>query len=148
VTGHGLDGLGFDSRQVKEVFLYPTTLRPSVGPTQPSIQWVPRLKLPGREAVNSPESSAGLKLYLDAPSREIAIVRFVVQRQPSVSAECLTAILSEVCLHSLSVCVSAFFFILEMEAKYTFETYNCPSYEALRDVPDFLRSIGSGTGSM
>jgi hypothetical protein len=40
--------------------------RPALGPTQSAIQWVPevltpRVKLPGREADHSPQSSAEVK---------------------------------------------------------------------------------------
>jgi hypothetical protein len=35
-------GLGFDSRQGQEIFLYCTWSRPALGPTQPPTQWVSR----------------------------------------------------------------------------------------------------------
>jgi len=45
------------------LFLFATTPRPALGPTQTSIQWVPGaltpgVKRPGREADHSPLSSA------------------------------------------------------------------------------------------
>jgi hypothetical protein len=54
--------LGFDWG----IFLFTTTSRTALGPTQPPIQWVPRalslgVKLPGSEADHSPPSSAEVK---------------------------------------------------------------------------------------
>jgi hypothetical protein len=60
---------GFDSWQDK-VFLFSTASRTALGPTRPSIQWVPGtggrgismgVKKPGREADHSPPSSAEVK---------------------------------------------------------------------------------------
>jgi hypothetical protein len=50
---------GFESRQEQEIFLYRTTFRPALGPTQPHIQWLlrtisPGVKLLGRETDHSP----------------------------------------------------------------------------------------------
>jgi hypothetical protein len=61
--GYGLDDRGFESPQGLGIFLFTAASRPAMGPTQPPIQWVPGalslgLKLPGREADNSPRSSA------------------------------------------------------------------------------------------
>jgi hypothetical protein len=47
----------------RDFFLFATTSRPVLGPTQPTIQWVPgtlspAVKWPGREADRSPPSSA------------------------------------------------------------------------------------------
>jgi hypothetical protein len=58
--------LGFDSRQEKEICLFPTASRPGLGRTPPLIQWVPGtlspgVKQPRREADHSPQSSAGIK---------------------------------------------------------------------------------------
>jgi hypothetical protein len=58
--------LGFDSRQGLGIFLFTTVSRTALGPTQPSIQWVPAalslgVKRPGREADHSPPSSAEVK---------------------------------------------------------------------------------------
>jgi hypothetical protein len=56
---------GFDSGQGKEILLY-TAFRVALGPTQLPIQWVPGalspgVKMPGREADNSPPFSAEVK---------------------------------------------------------------------------------------
>jgi hypothetical protein len=66
--GYGLDDqvLGFDSWQGLGTFLFTTTSRTALGPTQPPIQWVPGapslgVKWPGREADHSPPSSAKVK---------------------------------------------------------------------------------------
>jgi hypothetical protein len=59
------------------IFLFTTTFRLALGPTQPPIQWVPRalslgVKRQGREAGHSPSSSAEVKecveLYLRSPN--------------------------------------------------------------------------------
>jgi hypothetical protein len=42
-------------------FIFNTACRPTVGPTQPPIQWVPGVKLPGRESDHSPPTSAEVK---------------------------------------------------------------------------------------
>jgi hypothetical protein len=47
-------------------FLFSTSCRPALGPTQPPIQWVtgtlsPEVKRPGREANHSPPTSAEVK---------------------------------------------------------------------------------------
>jgi hypothetical protein len=62
---------GFDSRQRQDIFLYSTASRPSLGPTQPPIEWVPMgcflgEKRPGSEANHSlvVPSSRMLELYL------------------------------------------------------------------------------------
>jgi hypothetical protein len=70
-TGYGLDDRGVGVRvpgRIKD-FLFCTSSRPSVGPTQPPIQWVPGalspgLKQPGREADHSPPASAEVKKML------------------------------------------------------------------------------------
>jgi hypothetical protein len=54
---------GFDSRQGHESFLLSTATRPSLGPTQPPMIWVPaalslEVKRQEREAEHSPISSA------------------------------------------------------------------------------------------
>jgi hypothetical protein len=65
---------GFDSRQCK-TFLFSTSFRSALGPTQRPIQWVPQTLLPGikrsgREADHSPPTSAEVKkmwLYTTTP---------------------------------------------------------------------------------
>jgi hypothetical protein len=73
-TGYGLDdrGVGVPSR-VKN-FLFSTSSRPALGPTQPPIQWVPGalspgVKRQGREADHSPLASAEVKkmIYTSTP---------------------------------------------------------------------------------
>jgi hypothetical protein len=70
--------LGLDSRRGLGIFLFTTTSRTALVPTQPPIQRVPRVlslevKRPGREADRSPPSSAEVKecveLYLHFPVR-------------------------------------------------------------------------------
>jgi len=67
VLGYGLDDRGFESRQELGIFFVLTTAsRPPLGLTQPAVEWVPGvssllLKRPGREADNSPPSSADVK---------------------------------------------------------------------------------------
>jgi hypothetical protein len=70
--------LGFGSRRGLGIFLFTTASRTAMGPTQPPIQWVPKVlslgvKRPGLEADHSPPSSAEVKesveLYLHSPSR-------------------------------------------------------------------------------
>jgi hypothetical protein len=61
-----LDDRGFESRQGLAIFLFTTASRPTLGPTQPSIQWVTGslslgVKRPGLEADHSPLSSAEVK---------------------------------------------------------------------------------------
>jgi hypothetical protein len=63
-TGYKLDdrGVGVQVPVVKN-FLFSTSSRLALGPTQPPIQWVqvgffPRVKRPGREADHSPPTSA------------------------------------------------------------------------------------------
>jgi hypothetical protein len=58
--------LGFDSRRGLWIFLFTTVSRTVLGPTRPPIQWVPGtlalgVKRPGREADDSPPSSAEVK---------------------------------------------------------------------------------------
>jgi hypothetical protein len=69
--------LGFDSRRGLGIFLFTTASRTALGPTQPPIQWVPRVlslgvKRLGREADHSPPSSAEVKerveVYLHSPN--------------------------------------------------------------------------------
>jgi hypothetical protein len=58
--------LGFDSWRGMGIFLFTTTSRMALGPTQPPIQWVPGdhslgVKLPRHEADHSPPSKAEVK---------------------------------------------------------------------------------------
>jgi hypothetical protein len=60
-TGHGLNGWGSNPGW-RKIFLFSTTFRPALGPTQTSIQWVPIASYPAvkrqrREADHSPPSS-------------------------------------------------------------------------------------------
>ena len=59
---YGLDGPGIESRSGQD---FPHPSRPALGPTQPSIQWVPGLspeiKRPGRDVDHWPPSSAEVK---------------------------------------------------------------------------------------
>jgi hypothetical protein len=59
-TGYELDGRGLIPGRGK-IFLSSTACRQALGPTQLPIQWVSRVKRPGREAENSPPSSAKVK---------------------------------------------------------------------------------------
>jgi hypothetical protein len=68
----------FDFRRGLRVFLFTTSSRKALVPTQPPIQWVPRaislgLKQPWREADHSRPSSAevkeGVKIYHHSPIR-------------------------------------------------------------------------------
>jgi hypothetical protein len=66
VNSCGLNDRGFESRQGLGLFLYTTVSRPSLGPTQPPIQWVAGafslgVKRPGRKADHSPPCSAEVK---------------------------------------------------------------------------------------
>jgi len=65
------------------IFLFTTVSRPALGPTQPPVQRVPwvlsvGVKLPGREADQSPPSSAEVKecveLYLHSSTRLHGVV--------------------------------------------------------------------------
>jgi hypothetical protein len=82
--------LGFDYRQVLGIFLFTTTSRPALGPTQPPIQWVPGalslgVKRPGCEADHSPPSVAEVKnawSYTSTPPVRLhGVVRFSAQGQ-------------------------------------------------------------------
>jgi hypothetical protein len=54
-------------------YLFSTSSIPDLGPTQPSIQWVPGIKRQGREADHSSPTSAEVKktwmLYIHSPIR-------------------------------------------------------------------------------
>jgi hypothetical protein len=73
----------FDSRRWVGLFLSDTVSIPTLGPTQPHIQWVPGalslgVKRPGREADHSPPPSTEVKecveLYLHYPVRLLGVV--------------------------------------------------------------------------
>jgi hypothetical protein len=71
-TGYGLDDHGVGSSSPGRVnnFLYSKSTRPALGSTQLPIQWVPTVKLPGREADHSPPASAEAKkmwIYTSTP---------------------------------------------------------------------------------
>jgi hypothetical protein len=85
--GYGLDYRVsmFDSRRGLGIFLFTTSSRTALGPTQPPIQWVLRalslgLKRRGREADQSPPSSAEIKecvqLYRHSPVRLHGVVLY------------------------------------------------------------------------
>jgi hypothetical protein len=70
--GYELDVGGLESRQGVGNFLFTTSSRPSLGPTQTPIQEVPGalsigVKRPGREADHSPPFSAEVKMRGDIP---------------------------------------------------------------------------------
>jgi hypothetical protein len=75
--GWMMEVLGLNSWQGLGIFLFITTSRIGLGPTQPPIQWVLGalslgVKRPGREADHSPPSSAEVKecvvLYFHSPN--------------------------------------------------------------------------------
>jgi hypothetical protein len=59
VTGYGLGDRVFGVRVPVGSKIFTTSSRPALGSTQPPIQWVPGMKLPGPEA--SPPASAEVK---------------------------------------------------------------------------------------
>jgi hypothetical protein len=64
--GRTTEESGFDSQWRKEIFLFSVISRLALGPTQPSIQWVPGALFPGvkwqgHEADHVPPSSAEVK---------------------------------------------------------------------------------------
>jgi hypothetical protein len=74
--GYGLGDRGFESRHGLGVFLFTTTSRPALGPTQPPIIWVPGthslgVNRTGHEADHSIPSSAEVKyvwIYTSTPT--------------------------------------------------------------------------------
>ena len=72
-TRYGMDGPGIKSRRGRD---FPHPSIPTLGPTQPPVQWVPGLspgvKRPGRRADNPPPSNCRgqerIELYLYSPS--------------------------------------------------------------------------------
>jgi hypothetical protein len=65
-TGYGLDGPGSIPSGGQEIFLFTVVSVPSLGPTQPPIQWVPGaltlgVKRHGLETDHSPSSSVDVK---------------------------------------------------------------------------------------
>jgi hypothetical protein len=99
--GYGLDDRGYDSRQGLGIFPFTTASRPSLGPTQPSIQrvpWAPSLgvRRSVREADHTPPSISEFKecveLYLhpkynrttETDRNENADLSFVSSRESSV----------------------------------------------------------------
>jgi hypothetical protein len=83
-TGYGLDGPVIESRWGRE-FSYLS--RPSLGPTQPPVQWVPCLsggkERSGRDADPSPPSSAvgyeRVELYFCSPYGPYSLYRASVE---------------------------------------------------------------------
>jgi len=69
VTRYGLKGAGFESRHRWEIFIFPETYSPALGPTHPSMQLLRGFfpeggrgkKQPGREADHSRLSSAEVR---------------------------------------------------------------------------------------
>jgi hypothetical protein len=64
--GYKLDDRWFESLRGLRIFLFTTTSRPAVGPTEPPFQWLPAalslgVKRPVCEADRSPPSSAEIK---------------------------------------------------------------------------------------
>ena len=72
-TRYGLDGPGIESRLGRD---FPHPSRPTLGPTQPPVQWVPGsfpgVKRPGRGADHPPlpkrRGHESVELYLYSPS--------------------------------------------------------------------------------
>jgi hypothetical protein len=60
-AGYGMDGLGIEPQWGGD---FPYLSRPTLGPTQPPVKWVPRLSRgkvrPGRAADYSPPSTAAV----------------------------------------------------------------------------------------
>ena len=85
-TGYGLDGSGIQSRWGRD---FPHLSRPTLGSTQPPVQWVPGLyrgkERPGRDADPSPPSSAvgheRVELYLCSPYGPYGLYRASVPVQ-------------------------------------------------------------------
>jgi hypothetical protein len=76
----------FDSRQGLGIFIFATASGPGLGPTQPSIQWVPEalspeVKRPGCETDHSPPSSAEVKNAWSYTSTQHGVVLGKVQGQ-------------------------------------------------------------------
>jgi hypothetical protein len=65
-----VSGYGLQDREAEVLVpvgsrIFSTSSRPAVEPTQPPIQWVPEVTRPGREADNSPPTSAEFKKNVD-----------------------------------------------------------------------------------
>jgi hypothetical protein len=90
---YGLDDWEFESRQRLGIFLFTTASRPSLGLSQPPIQWVPgalflEVKRPGREAYHSPPSSAEIKNCGAFPSfPQYAFIAWCLVNTNSLPAE-------------------------------------------------------------
>jgi hypothetical protein len=77
--------LGLDSQRGPGIFLYSTASRPTLGPTQPPIQWVQVglptvVERPGREADHSPPSSVELKMRGAIPPPPIRLHGVVLRK--------------------------------------------------------------------
>jgi hypothetical protein len=76
VLDYGLDDRLFESRQRLGIFIFTTTYRPALGPTQPPIQWLSGalslgVKWPVHEADHSLPSSAEINyawIYTSTPA--------------------------------------------------------------------------------
>jgi len=51
--GYGLDDWGFESQQELGIFLFAIASRLALGPTQPPIQWIPRVFSLGDKAAGA-----------------------------------------------------------------------------------------------
>jgi hypothetical protein len=60
VSDYGLDNQG-PIPDKDRIFLLASASRPALGPTQPPVQWIPRVISPGRDADHSPPSSADVE---------------------------------------------------------------------------------------
>jgi hypothetical protein len=76
-----LDGLQFDFLQGKEILLFSKTSKPALGPTQPSIPWVSRVKRTGHEVDCSFPSGGEVKNGWSYTSTTLTCLQGVGQGQ-------------------------------------------------------------------